>query len=337
MRPSPVPYLVLFAGVLVASSASIMVRFAQGAGVPSLSIAAGRLALAALVLTPLALARVGPELRAIGRRDLLLALASGGFLAVHFASWISSLAYTSVASSAALVSTSPLWVGLASLLVFRERLAWPTVAGIGATLLGTLLIVLSDLVGGDPAALGRLLATGRLAAAAGGQPNPTLGNLLALIGAATVTGYLLIGRGLRRRMSTLAYIYVVYGAAAVALVAWALLAGQPLLGFPPYAYLLILGLALGPQLLGHTAFNYALSALSATFVAVAILGEPIGSALLALAIFGEGFAPLQLAGFLLLLVGIFVASRAEAGAPARAGGADALSGAADPRPPPPAP
>lgn len=311
MRPSPIPYLVLFAGVLVASTASIMVRFAQGAGVPSLSIAAGRLALAALILTPLAWARVSPELRGLRGRDLALALASGCLLAAHFASWISSLAYTSVASSAALVATSPLWVGLASLLILRERLAWPTVAGIAATLVGTLLIVLSDSVGGDLAALGRLLRGEGGLAAAGGQANPTLGNLLALLGAATASGYLLIGRDLRRRLSVLAYIYVVYATAAAVLVVWCLVARQQLLGFSPYAYLLILGLALGPQLLGHTAFNYALAALSATFVAVAILGEPIGSALLALLVLGEGFAPLQLAGFVLLLAGIVVASRAE--------------------------
>jgi drug/metabolite transporter (DMT)-like permease len=293
MRRTSLPYLVLFAGVLIASTASIMVRFAQDAGVPSLTIAAGRLAMAALLLTPLAWLRVGAELRALSRRDLGLALVAGAFLAVHFASWISSLAFTSVASSAALVATNPLWVGLASLLIFRERLGPAALAGIGVTLLGTLLIGFSD-------------STGSL------QPNPTLGNLLALLGAATVSGYLLIGRDLRRRLSVLAYIYVVYSTAALILLAWAALAGQPVLGFPPYAYLLILALALGPQLLGHTAFNYALSAISATFVAVAILGEPIGSALLALAFFDEVFAPLQLVGFVLLLLGIYLASRAEA-------------------------
>ena len=299
MRPVALPYLVLFAGVLVASTAAIATRFAQGAGMPSLTIAAGRLCIAALILTPLAWARVGPELRRLRGRDLLLACVSGIFLAIHFASWISSLAYTSVASSVALVSTNPLWVGVGSLLIFRERLGWRSIVGIGATLLGTLLIALSDSV-------------------ASSQPNPTLGNLLALVGAVTVSGYLLIGRELRRRLSLLAYIYVVYSTAAVILLAWALLSGQAVLGFPPYVYLLLLGLALGPQLLGHTAFNYALAALSATFVAVAILGEPIGSALLALAFFGERFAPLQLGGFLLLLVGIYAASTEARRAPAGA-------------------
>lgn len=293
MHRSPWPYIVLFTGVLIVSTASILIRYVQAAGVPSLSIAAWRLALAALLLTPLAWFRAGAELRALRRRDLLLGVASGAFLALHFASWISSLAYTSVASSVALVTTNPLWVGLASLLFFRERLGWRTLLGIAATFLGTLFIGLSDQMSSS-------------------APDPALGNTLALVGAITVSGYLLIGRDLRRRLSVLAYIYVVYSTAAVVLVLWALVARQPLFGFPPYAYLLLLGLAIGPQLLGHTAFNYALSALSATFIAVAILGEPVGSALLAFVVFGERFAPLQLAGFVLLLAGIVIASQEEA-------------------------
>lgn len=295
-RRSALPYLVLFAGVLIASTASILIRYTQAAGVPSISIAAWRLAIATLILTPLAWARAGPELRGLSRRELGLALVSGAFLAAHFASWISSLAFTSVASSSALVSTIPLWVGLASLLIFRERMGWGALAGIGLTLVGTVLIGLSD-------------------SQASTQPNPTLGNSLALLGAAAMSGYLLIGRGLRRRLSVLAYISVVYATAGIVLVVWALLAGQPMLGFPPYAYLLLLGLAVGPQLLGHTAFNYALSTLSATFVAVAILGEPIGAAVFAFVLFGERFAPLQLAGFVVLLIGILCASLAETGRP----------------------
>lgn len=296
MRRPVLLYLILLAGVLIVSLSSILVRFAQSAAVPSLTIAAGRLAIAALLLTPLAWWRVGPELRRLSRRDLLLAAGAGAFLAVHFASWISSLEFTSVASSAALVSTNPLWVGLASVLLFRERLRVPTLLGIGLTLAGTVLIGLSD-------------------SASSGAPNPLLGNTLALAGAAAGSGYLLIGRNLRRHISILAYIWLVYSAAAVVLICWAMFAGQTLFGLPPVAYLLIVGLAVGPQLLGHTAFNYALSALSATFVAVAILGEPIGSALLALIIFGETFAPLQLAGFVLLLVGIVIAARGETAPP----------------------
>ncbi|MFN3373957.1 MAG: DMT family transporter [Chloroflexus sp.] len=285
-------YTVLFAGVLIASTASIMIRYAQGAGMPSLSIAAGRLGLAALILTPLALSRASGEIRRLRRRDVLFGMGAGAFLAVHFASWISSLEYTSVASSAALVSTNPLWVGIASLFFFRERLHWTTLLGIALTLIGTIAIGVSDST--NPT-----------------QSNPLLGNTLALIGAATASSYLLIGRDLRRRLSVLAYIWLVYTSAAVVLVIWAIVTGQQFFGFPPYVYLFILGLAIGPQLLGHTAFNYALSSLSATYVAVAILGEPIGSTLFAFILFGETLAPLQFGGIVLLLGGIAIASIAE--------------------------
>ncbi len=302
-RPrSSIVLLVLFGGVFATASASIMIRLAQQLGMSSTTIAAGRLLLAALILLPLMLWRTWDEVRALGRRDVLFGIVSGVFLAIHFVSWISSLEYTSVASSVALVTTNPLWVGLLSLVVFRERLAPLMLLGILLTVGGSLLIGLSDSSGSH-------------------ATNALLGDGLALLGALAGSIYFLIGRELRRRLSTLTYIWLVYSSAAVVLLGIALMrgwgaapgpAGQPVVfGYPLVAYLLLLGLALGPQLLGHTSFNWALRFLSATFVAVAILGEPIGSALLALILFHEGFAPLQFVGFVLLLVGIVVAGRAE--------------------------
>lgn len=289
------PYVVLALGVAVVSSASILIRFAQAEGVPSLTIAAVRLALSALVLTPLFLARSAPKLLALRRRDVVLALLSGVALAVHFWSWIASLAYTSVASSTALVTTNPLWVGLISVLVLGERLERRTIAGIVLTLAGSAFIFVSD-------------STSLNASV---QPDPVRGNLLALLGAVAASGYLLVGRALRARVALLTYIWLAYGTAAVVLLVAVAATGQSLLGYSAVAYAAMLGLALGPQLLGHTALNWALRHLSATFVALSILGEPVGSALLALMIFGERFAPLQLMGFLLLLGGIYLAARGE--------------------------
>lgn len=123
-----------------------------------------------------------------------------------------------------------------------------------------------------------------------------------------MSGYFLIGRTLRQRLSLLAYIWLVYSAAAATLLVLIILTRQALLGYSYLAYGLALGLAIGPQLLGHTVFNWALRYLSATFIAITILGEPIGSALLALILFQEQFAPLQLVGFVLLLAGIYVAT-----------------------------
>jgi len=292
--------LVLLGGVLLVASASIMIRQAQLLGVPSPAIAAGRLGLAALILSPIAFVRARPELRGLRRSDVLLGICSGVFLALHFSAWIRSLEYTSVASSSALVATNPLWIALASMLLFRQRPSAPTWLGVLITIGGSVLIAISDSDG------------------AGGS-HALLGDGLALLGALAMSGYILIGRELQRRLSTLAYIWLVYSSAAVFLTIVALVAGYagrvaanpPLPAYPPLGYLLVLGLAGGPRLLGHTAFNWSLRHLSATFVAVAILGEPIGSALLALVIFGQGFRPLQLVGFVILLAGILLAARGE--------------------------
>ena len=291
--------MVLGLGVIVISSSSILTRYAQAAGVSSLSIAAVRLALAAILLTPLMLARASAEIRALSARDLRLGLAAGALLAAHFATWVSSLAYTSVASSTVLVTTNPIWIALASALFFNERLGKAVVVAIGFALLGSVLIFVADSGSGI----------------ANPQPDAPLGNTLALIGSLTVSGYLLIGRTLRRRLSLLAYVWLVYTSCALTLVGVALFAQQPLWGFTPVAWACLIGLALGPQLLGHTVFNWALKHVSATFIALTILGEPIGSALLALVLFGEGLSALQITGFVALLTGIYLAARSERSLP----------------------
>lgn len=300
-----VPYLVLFGGVIIVSSAPVFIRFAQHEGMPPLVIAAGRLTIAALVLTPIAVWRVGDELRTVATRDRMLGIVAGLFLALHFATWITSLEYTSVASSSVLVTTNPLWVGLASFFWFGERLGWKTIVALVLTLLGSVVITLSDNQSSP-------------------FPNPLFGNILALFGALSVSGYFLVGRSIRRRVSILAYIWLAYSSAAVLLVLVALLAGQPLFGHPLIAYAAVGAMALGPQLLGHTAFNWALRYLSATFITIAILGEPVISAILARLIFNEHFTsvtiatitlPLQLIGFVIILFGIALAAFDEPAPP----------------------
>jgi len=287
------PFLVLGFGVAIVSTASILIRFAQADGASSAVIAAGRLAIAALLMTPYALSRAGPELYRINPKDMFLCVASGLLLAVHFWTWIASLEHTSVANSTVLVTTNPIWVAMLSAWLLREKPRRVQIAGIALTLLGTLLIFLANNTNSSVASA------------------PLLGNSLALVGAVAASGYLLIGRGLRGNLSLLAYVWLTYSFAAIALIIAAIAGRETFGGVSPTAWLLIAALALGPQLLGHTSFNWALRRLSATFVALSILGEPIGAALLAWWLLGEGFDPLQLAGFFALLVGIFVAARAE--------------------------
>lgn len=290
--PRWLPFVVLGIGLLAISFGAIFARLAQGEGLPSLAIAALRLGLATLIVTPIAWLQSRDSLRALTRRQVGLAASAGFFLALHFATWISSLEYTSVASSTALVTTNPIWISLASYILFRERTSRATLAGIVVSLLGSLMIFWSD-------------------SHQGAGNNALLGNGLALVGSWCFSAYLLVGRRLRAGMALSGYIFLAYGVAAVFLVAGCALSGVALTGYSTPAYLAALGLAIGPQLLGHTAYNWSLRYVSPTFVAVVTLGEPVGSALLAWWLFGEVFAPLQGVGFALLLGGIYLAARGE--------------------------
>lgn len=294
-------YLALAAGVLIVSTAALLIRWAIDAGAGPLAVAAGRLTVAAAVVVPLALALRGREMHGLARRDWTVAAVAGLFLALHFATWIASLRYTSVASSVALVTTNPIWVGLMSWWLLAEPPTRRTGAGIALAVLGSGLIIASDLGGGA-------VVEGRA---------PMLGNALALAGAIAISGYFLVGRGLNRRLTLLAYVAIVYGASALAMNAIAIAGGQGLWTIPTAAWVPIALMAVGPQLAGHTIINASLRHLSATFVALAILGEPVGSAVLAWLLLGETFAALQLAGFATLLVGIVVAATGEGAGPVR--------------------
>ncbi len=289
------PFVVLGIGLAAVSCGAILARFAQGYGLPSLAIAALRLGLAALVITPFALWHSRRALLAMNRRQALLTLGAGFFLALHFATWISSLEYTSVASSTALVTTNLLWIGIASFVLFGDRPGRLMTFGIVLSLSGSLLIFWSD---------SRSSVSGS---------NPLLGNFLALVGSWCFSAYLLIGRRLRADLPLPAYVWLAYGMAAIFLLLACQGAGIPLTGYSAPAYLVAVGMALGPQLLGHTAYNWSLKHVSPTFVAVVTLGEPVGSAAMAWIFFGESFALVQSIGFVLLLFGIYLAARGEGG------------------------
>lgn len=296
------PLLVLFFGVLAISSGSILVRLAQGEDMPSLVIAAWRLTLASLVLLPLALRYRRSELQQMTRSAWGLAVLSGFMLALHFASWISSLAYTSVASSTVLVTTSPLWVGLTAPFLLKEALSKALKIGIPLAMLGSVLIGVADVLA---------VVDGRLVFSLTqftNQPNPLLGNGLALIGAVAASAYLLIGRRLRFGMSLLSYTAVVYSAAAFFLVILALVSGYNLLGYSSIAYLVMILMALFPQLVGHSSYNWALGFLPAASVSIIVIAEPVGATLLAFLVFKEIPNGLTLAGSALLLAGIVYAS-----------------------------
>jgi len=291
----------LVVAILAVSTASILIRFAQ-ADAPSLVIAALRLTFATLMLAPLALTRHRAELRQLTRNEITLGVISGLFLTAHFATWITSLEYTTVASSAVFVSTGPLWVALLSPMLLNERLTRTAIIGLVLALAGGVVVGLSDACvfqnGLQCPEMGRLL-----------HGRAMWGNFLALAGAWAVTGYLIIGRKLRAKMSLIPYIFLVYGISAGGLIILMLVAGQSPMGLPLKAYIWIFLLALIPQIIGHSTFNWALGYLPAAFVAVTTLGEPVGSAILAFFILQETPSVVMIFGGILILFGIYLASR----------------------------
>lgn len=291
-KPRVSPLVGLAVGVLAISTGSILVRFAQGEDVPSLVIAAWRLTFASLILLPLCLMRRRDELRALNSADIRFATFSGIMLALHFATWITSLEYTSVAVSTVLVTTSPLWVALAAPIFLGERITRPVKIGIGLALIGSVVISLGSFGGGSA---------------------PVFGSILALLGAITAAAYLLIGRKLRVKLSLLTYVTLVYTIAAIVLIVLALAAGHNLLDYSAQTFFIFLLLALFPQLIGHSSFNWALGFLPVVYVTVAVISEPIGASILALLLFQEIPTPLTLLGSVFILGGLIVAGRKESG------------------------
>ena len=304
MRPKFPPIIILLVGILAISSGSILVRGAQQEA-HSLVIAAYRLCLASLILAPIALTRYRTELLGLSKRKVLLAFASGALLGLHFLTWITSLEFTTVASSTVLVTTSPLFVGLLAPLVLKEPVGKVVFVGLVIALLGGILIGLADACR-TPV----WLSCPPLAEFVQGRA--ILGDLLALAGAGAAAGYWILGRQLQRTLALTSYIFLVYSMGALLLLGLVLVMRLPVSGYSSPVYLWFVLLAVLPQLIGHTSFNWALRYLPVTFVSITMLGEPIGATILALFILQEVPSLLQIVGGGLILGGIMIASHQKA-------------------------
>jgi drug/metabolite transporter (DMT)-like permease len=283
------PFVGLLVGIVVASTAATIVRFAQQhAG--SLSVAAWRLVLASAILTPLTLATRRAELRRLSRRQWRSAISSGLLLAIHFATWIPSVALTTVAASVLLVNTHPIVVALVSARMVGDRLSRRMVSALLIAICGAALVAMGHVNEGA---------------------HRLLGDMLALAGALAVAGYFLIGRQLRAELSLLCYIWPVYTTAAAGLMATLLLSGQQVMPADLEGWLWILLLAIGPQLVGHTMLNWSLRYLSAPYVTLAGLLMPIGAALIAWWALGERPSIWAAAGAGLVLTGVALATKSE--------------------------
>lgn len=281
------PRLALGVAVVAVSSGALFVRLADA---PPLAIATYRCIFATAVLALFGARACAREWPALSRREVWIALATGLCLAVHFASWISSLAYTSVASSIVVVNTTPLWVALLAPYLSSDRVSRRTLGAISLCVVGCVVIGAGDL-----RVSGRAL----------------IGDGLALVGAWTCALYMLAGRRLRAKLSLLPYVIACYGSAAACLLVFALVSRTQLAGFDARTWGALAGLALVPQVIGHSSYNYALRYVSAATAAVVAIGETVGATLLAWWLLGEVPSVASAIGGVIVLAGVVIALRVD--------------------------
>jgi drug/metabolite transporter (DMT)-like permease len=286
-KPALNPYLAILAGVLAVSFSALFVRLATA---PPLIIASYRLLFTFLAIAPYALWRHWRDLVGMTQRELLFAAGSGVFLALHFATWFTSLNYTTIASSVVLVTTQPIFVVLGSYIFFRERVSRLGIIGGAIAMLGSFIIGAGDFQVGMTA---------------------FFGDLLALLAAVLVSGYMIVGRKLRSSVSLPAYTFVVYGSAALVLVAISLVCGLAFAPYPATDWWLFLGLALVCTVGGHTIFNWVIRYVPASTVAVSILGESLGAIVWGAIFLREMPTMRQLVGGSVIFTGLYLFTRAS--------------------------
>jgi drug/metabolite transporter (DMT)-like permease len=270
--------------VVAVAAVSTSAPLIREAAIPALAIAFWRNGLAAAALSPGLV--LGARER-LSRRERRWSVLSGALLAAHFATWIPSLSYTSVASSVALVSTQPVWTAVLARARHEEvpRRAW---AGMAVALTGVVV-----LTGVDVSFSARAL----------------FGDALALMGGMLAAAYVTVGAEVRRTVSTTAYTGVCYAAAASLLLAACVVTGQPLVGYRLRSWLCIAAVTVGPQFLGHSVFNRLLRTVGPTVVSVAVLFEVVGATLLAEWWLGERPHAAALPAAALIVAGVVVVVR----------------------------
>lgn len=276
------PYFALAIGVIAVSTSAIFVKLSSA---PSGVIAFYRLFFSVLLMLPVFLLRYVSELKHITKRDWIFTIVSGVFLAFHFILWFESLNYTSVASSTVLVTLQPLFAFVGTYVFFKEKFTGKAVLSGIIAILGSVIISWGDF---------QISGTA------------LIGDIFALIACALITAYLMFGQTVRKRLSLVAYTFLVYAISSVTLLVYVLLANEPLLPYKMSDWIYFILLAIIPTLLGHTLFNWSLKWMSTSTISMAILFEPIGAAILAYFLLGEMVTWTQIIGGSVVIFGIII-------------------------------
>lgn len=277
------PYIAVIIGAISVSTSAIFVKLATEA--PAAMIANYRLLFAVILMLPIIIVKHRHEFKLITRKDWIISTFAGIFLAAHFILWFESLNYTSVASSVVLVTLQPIFAFLGTYLFFKERFSPGAVISMLIALFGSIIISW-----GDFQISGMAL----------------LGDILALLGAITITVYFLFGQRVRKQLSLMTYTFIVYSISSITLIFYNLALQNPFLGYPANHWWIFLALAIIPTFFGHTLFNWALRWLSTSTISMGIIFEPVGATILAYFIFGERVTDSQWLGGTIILAGLFL-------------------------------
>ena len=281
-RPPIHPYIPIIIGVISVSLSAIFVKLSSAdAGV----IAFYRMLFSILIMLPWFLMKYSNEIKVLSKRDWIFSSIAGVFLSFHFILWFESLNYTSVASSTVLVTMQPLFAFIGTYLFFKEKITLQTFIAGGIAILGSVLISWGDF---------QISGTA------------LYGDILALIACALITGYLLFGQDVRKRLSLVTYTMVVYSVSTITLFFYIIIKGESFGPYPAIDWMWFILLAIIPNLLGHNLFNWALKWTSTNVISIAILFEPVGAALLAILIFNEYLTVSQIVGGLVVILGIML-------------------------------
>ncbi|MHC8516044.1 DMT family transporter [Sporosarcina sp. ITBMC105] len=281
-KPSIHPYIPIIIGVISVALSAIFVKLSTAdAGV----IAFYRMLFSVLLMLPLFLMKYRKELLVFTKRDWIFSSIAGIFLAFHFILWFESLNYTSVASSTVLVTLQPIFAFVGTYFFFKEKLSMKTILSAVIAISGSIIISWSDF---------QLSGTA------------FYGDMLALAGCAFITAYLLFGQEVRKRLSLITYTFVLYAISTITLFFYVLVKGE---SFGPYSstdWFWFFMLALIPNLLGHSLFNWAVKWVSTNVISIAILFEPVGASILAYYIFHETLTSAQIIGGIVVIAGILL-------------------------------
>ena len=283
------PMVMIVVGIMGISLSAIFVKYSTA---PSAVTAAFRLCWTVLLMSPIVWGKgdVREELLHISKKEFILSAISGLFLAIHFVLWFESLQHTSVASSTSIVCTEVIWVALGFCLFLKGRLLKKAMLAIGITFAGSLLIAYAD-------------------SSAGGVH--LYGDFLALVAAIAVAVYTLIGRIVRKNVSTNVYTYVVYSSCAIVLLLTCLVQGLRLFEYGMSAVVVGFLLSVFSTILGHSIFSWCLKYFSPAFVSASKLCEPVVAAIMAGILFGEMPVVLQVIGGAMIIGGVYYYSRIE--------------------------